>query len=38
MFMEVMTTVSKIIPLSVSLKESYEKSASRDQEFLQNLA
>ncbi|KAF6227726.1 hypothetical protein HO173_012056 [Letharia columbiana] len=38
MFTEVMTTVSKIIPLSVSLKESYEKSASRDQEFVQNLA
>ena len=38
MFTEVMTTVSKIIPLSVSLKESYEKSGSRDQEFVQNLA
>ena len=38
MFTEVMTTVSKIIPLSVSLKESYEKSSSRDQEFVQNLA
>ena len=38
MFTEVMTTVSKIIPLSVSLKESYEKSASKDQEFVQNLA
>ena len=38
MFTEVMTTVSKIIPLSVSLKESYDKSASRDQEFVQNLA
>ncbi|KAL2051606.1 hypothetical protein ABVK25_008020 [Lepraria finkii] len=38
MFTEVMTTVSKIIPLSVSLKESYEKSNSRDQEFVQNLA
>ena len=38
MFTEVMTTVSKIIPLSVSLKESYEKSGSRDQDFVQNLA
>ena len=38
MFTEVMTTVSKIIPLSVSLKETYEKSSSRDQEFVQNLA
>ena len=38
MFTEVMTTVSKIIPLSVSLKDSYEKSNSRDQEFVQNLA
>ena len=38
MFTEVMTTVSKIIPLSVSLKESYEKSSSKDQEFVQNLA
>lgn len=38
MFTEVMTTVSKIIPLSVSLKESYEKSSSRDQDFVQNLA
>ena len=38
MFTEVMTTVSEIIPLSVSLKDSYEKSNSRDQEFVQNLA
>ncbi|MCJ1422240.1 Karyopherin transporter [Sticta canariensis] len=38
MFTEVLTTVSKIIPLSVNLKESYLKSNSRDQEFVQNLA
>ncbi len=38
MFTEVLTTVSKIIPLSVSLKDSYTKSNSRDQEFIQNLA
>ena len=38
MFTEVMTTVSKIIPLSISLKETYEKSGPRDQEFIQNLA
>ena len=38
MFTEVITTVSKIIPLSVDLKETYPKSNSRDQEFVQNLA
>lgn len=38
MFTEVLTTVAKIIPLSVNLKESYVKSNSRDQEFVQNLA
>ncbi len=38
MFTEVLTTVSKIIPLSINLKESYAKSNSRDQEFVQNLA
>ena len=38
MFTEVMTTVSKIIPLTVSLKETYEKSTSKDQEFVQCLA
>lgn len=39
MFTEVLTTVSKIIPLSVNLKESYaSRSNSRDQEFVQNLA
>ena len=38
MFTEVMTTVSKIIPLSVSLKETYEKSNARDQEFVRYLA
>ena len=38
MFTEVLTTVSKIIPLGVNLKEQYPKSNSRDQEFVQNLA
>ncbi|KAI4144338.1 MAG: hypothetical protein LQ340_006694 [Diploschistes diacapsis] len=38
MFTEVITTVSKIVPLSVSLRETYPKSNSRDQEFVQNLA
>ena len=38
MFTEVLTTVSKIIPLSINLKDTYSKSNSRDQEFVQNLA
>lgn len=39
MFTEVLATVSKIIPLSINLKESYAtRSNSRDQEFVQNLA
>ena len=38
MFTEVITTVSKIIPLSISLKDTYPKSNTRDQEFVQNLA
>ena len=38
MFTEVLTTVSKIIPLSIDLRSSYAKSTSRDQEFVQNLA
>ena len=38
MFTEVLTTVSKIIPLTISLKDSYAKSNPRDQEFVQNLA
>ena len=38
MYSDTMTTVSKIIPLSVDLRETYEKSNSRDQEFVQNLA
>ncbi|KAI4191214.1 MAG: hypothetical protein L6R41_000261 [Letrouitia leprolyta] len=38
LFTEVLTTVSTIIPLSISLKETYAKSNSRDQEFVQNLA
>ena len=38
MFTEVITTVSKIIPLNINLKETYPKSNSRDQEFVQNLA
>ena len=38
MFTEVMHTVSRIIPLHMSLKDTYPKSNSRDQEFVQNLA
>ena len=38
MFMEVLSVVSKIIPLSVDLKSTYARSNSRDQEFVQNLA
>ena len=38
MFTEVITTVSKIIPLSIDLKKTYPKSNARDQEFVQNLA
>ncbi|KAI9673278.1 MAG: Karyopherin transporter [Trizodia sp. TS-e1964] len=38
MFTEVLTTISKIIPLSLDLKETYGSSNSRDQEFVQNLA
>lgn len=38
MFTEVLTTVSKIIPLSINLKDTYSKSNPRDQEFIQNLA
>ena len=38
MFTEVLTVVSKTIPLSVNLKDSIKKSGSREQEFIQNLA
>ena len=38
MFTEVLTVVSKIIPLSVNLKDTYKRSNSKDQEFVQNLA
>lgn len=38
MYTETMTTVSSIIPLSVNLRDTYEKSNARDQEFVQNLA
>ena len=38
MFTEVIGTVSKIIPLTINLRETYPKSNSRDQEFVQNLA
>jgi exportin-1 len=37
-FTEVLTTISKIIPLSIDLKSTYNSSNSRDQEFVQNLA
>jgi len=38
MFTETLTTVSKIIPLSMDLKQTYANSNSRDQEFVLNLA
>ena len=38
MFTETLTTISKIIPLSLDLKSTYASSNSRDQEFVQNLA
>ncbi|MCJ1361678.1 Karyopherin transporter [Acarospora aff. strigata] len=38
MFTEVLTTISSIIPLALDLKDTYSKSNSRDQEFVQNLA
>lgn len=38
LFTEVLTSVAKTIPLTVSLKDTYAKSNSRDQEFVQNLA
>jgi exportin-1 len=38
MFTEVLTTISKIIPLTLDLKTTYGSSNSRDQEFIQNLA
>lgn len=38
MFTEVLTTISKIIPLSLDLKTTYKSSNSKDQEFIQNLA
>ncbi|KAI4284321.1 MAG: hypothetical protein L6R38_001525 [Xanthoria sp. 2 TBL-2021] len=38
LFTEVLTSVAKTIPLAVSLKDTYAKSNSRDQEFVQNLA
>ncbi|WPH01887.1 Hypothetical protein R9X50_00474100 [Acrodontium crateriforme] len=38
MFTETLTTISKIIPLSLDLKTTYASSNGRDQEFVQNLA
>jgi exportin-1 len=38
MFTETLTTISKIIPLSMDLKSTYASSNGRDQEFVQNLA
>ncbi|OQN98962.1 hypothetical protein B0A48_14822 [Cryoendolithus antarcticus] len=38
MFTETLTTISKIIPLSLDLRSTYASSNSRDQEFVQNLA
>ncbi|KAK2873662.1 Exportin-1 [Arthroderma sp. PD_2] len=37
-FTDLLTTVSKIIPLSLDLRETYANSNSRDQEFILNLA
>ncbi|PPJ59139.1 hypothetical protein CBER1_03044 [Cercospora berteroae] len=38
MFTETLTTISKIIPLTLDLKQTYASSNGRDQEFVQNLA
>ncbi|KAK4228450.1 CRM1 C terminal-domain-containing protein [Podospora fimiseda] len=38
MFTETLKTVSTIIPLELSLKDTYPQSNSRDQQFIQNLA
>nr|POE52105.1 exportin-1 [Quercus suber] len=38
MFTETLTTISKIIPLTLDLKSTYASSNGRDQEFVQNLA
>ncbi|KAF2161553.1 hypothetical protein M409DRAFT_69661 [Zasmidium cellare ATCC 36951] len=38
MFTETLETISKIIPLSLDLKQTYAQSNGRDQEFVQNLA
>jgi exportin-1 len=38
MFTETLTRVSKIIPLTMDLKQTYASSNSRDQEFVLNLA
>ncbi|RYP62091.1 hypothetical protein DL771_009878 [Monosporascus sp. 5C6A] len=38
MFVEVLTTISTIVPLDLDLKSTYPNSNSRDQEFIQNMA
>ncbi|PGH13802.1 hypothetical protein AJ80_06190 [Polytolypa hystricis UAMH7299] len=38
MFTDTLTIVSKIIPLSLDLRQTYSSSSSRDQEFVLNLA
>ncbi|KAH9908018.1 CRM1 C terminal-domain-containing protein [Xylariomycetidae sp. FL2044] len=38
MFVDVLTTISNIVPLDLDLKATYPQSNSNDQEFLQNLA
>lgn len=38
MFTEVLQTIAKFIPLSMDLKNTYNSSNSRDQEFIQNMA
>ncbi len=37
-FTETLTIISKIIPLTIDLKQTYASSSTRDQEFVQNLA
>lgn len=38
MFTDTLSTISKIIPLALDLKDTYSSSTGRDQEFVQNLA
>ncbi|KAI9812550.1 MAG: Karyopherin transporter [Phylliscum demangeonii] len=38
MFTSVLTTIAKIVPLSIDLRSTYPTSNARDQDFIQNLA